>query len=227
LTIYGARQRASVTLTGAAVFAALAALLTLAKAEVPFPLIPYLKIDFSEIPIMTGFFLFGPLAGGTSAVIQWLFLNFQGSDAPLGPALKFAAIISTLGGFWFGNVLYQHLRGSRPHPILALSSILASGTVWRVATMTLVNYAVLVYIAPVFFGADYLGYARFTLEKSTGWQFANDFSVLLYTLLFTGVYNIVNLLVGTVPAGLIVSPIATTFKHITSLEAWISRSIKS
>jgi riboflavin transporter FmnP len=120
-------QRLTVTLAGAGVFAALAALLTLAKAAVPFPLIPYLQIDFSEIPIVIAFFLFGPLAAFISTGIQWLFLNVQGGDAPLGPALKFVALVSMLGGFWFGNQLYRRIRGDRVLPNLALSMVLSGG----------------------------------------------------------------------------------------------------
>lgn len=220
-------QKATVTLAGAGVFAALAALLTLAKAEIPFPLIPYLKIDFSEIPILIAFFLFGPPAAVISTVIQWLFLNVTGSDAPLGPAIKFVAILSTLGGFWLGNELYRRVKGNGIRPNLAVSMMLGSGILWRVLAMTVVNYAVLIYIGPVFFGADYLGFAKFTLERSTGWQFASETLVLSYALLFTAVYNVVNLLVAAIPAGLIVSPITNSFKHITSVEAWLTRNIHS
>lgn len=219
--------RMTVTLTGAAVFAALAAILALAKAAVPFPLIPYLQIDFSEIPIMIAFFMFGPFAGAISAVIQWIFLNFTGSDAPLGPAIKFVAVISTLGGFWMGNVVYRRVKGNTARPTLAVLMALGSGILWRVIAMTIVNYAVLLYIAPVFFGADYLGFAKITLEKVTGWDFSSTAKVLAYTLLFTAVYNVVNTLVAAIPAGLIVSPITKPFKHITSTETWLARSTQS
>jgi hypothetical protein len=79
----------------------------------------------------------------------------------------------------------------------------------------------------VFFGADYLSFARFTLEKSTGWHFATQTTVLVYTLIFTALYNIVNLLVAAIPAGLIVSPIMSSFKHMTSIEAWLTRNLRS
>lgn len=220
-------QRTTVTLAGAGVFAALAALLTLAKVEIPFPLIPYLKIDFAEIPILIAFFLFGPVAAVMSAVIHWLFLNVQGSDAPLGPMLKFTAEISTLGGFWIGNQVYRHLKGVKPHPTLALSMMLGGGMLWRVAVMTVANYIILLYIAPVFFNADYLGFARLTLEQTTGLHFADNVAVLVYTLLFTALYNIINLLIAAVPAGLIVSPITASFKHITSVEAWLARNMRA
>jgi len=124
-------QKVTVSLAGAAIFAALAALLTLAKAEIPFPLIPYLKIDFVEIPIVVAFFLFGPLAATISAVVHWLFLNVQGSNAPLGPMLKFLAVMSTLGGFWLGNEIYCRIKGNRIVPSLALSMTIGSGILLR------------------------------------------------------------------------------------------------
>jgi riboflavin transporter FmnP len=217
----------TVTLAGAAVFAALAALLTLAKAEIPFPLIPYLKIDFSEIPILIAFFLFGPPAAVISTFIQWIFLDVTGSDAPLGPAIKLVAILSTLGGFWLGNEFYRRVKGNVVRPNLAVSIMLGNGMLWRVVAMTLVNYIVLVYIGPVFFGQDYLAFARFTIEKTTGWQFASQTLVLTYVLLFTAVYNVINVLVAAIPAGLIVSPITSSFKHLTSFEAWLARNTRS
>jgi riboflavin transporter FmnP len=219
-------QKLTVTLAGAAVFAALAAILALAKAAVPFPLIPYLQIDFSEIPIYIAFFLFGPLAALITSVVQWIFLNVTGSDAPLGPAIKFVAVVSTLGGLWLGSAVYGRIKGKMAHSSLAILMMFGSGIVWRVAAMTVVNYVVLLYIGPIFFGVDYLGFAKATLERSTGWQFGSQGMVLAYTLLFTAVYNIVNLLVAAIPAGLIASPIASSFKHITSFEAWLARNMR-
>jgi riboflavin transporter FmnP len=220
-------QKTTVTLAGAGVFAALAALLTLAKAEIPFPLIPYLRIDFAEIPILIALFLFGPVSATVSAVIQWLFLNVQGSDAPLGPLIKFVAVLSTISGLWVGSELYRQVKGRRIHAGIALSMMLSGGILLRILAMTIVNYVVLIYVAPVFFGADYLSFAKLTLEKSTGWQFASESAVLSYTLLFTALYNLVNLLAAVIPARLIVSPIVSSFKRMTSIEAWLTRNLRS
>ncbi len=219
-------QRLTVTLTGAAVFAALAAIITLARVELTFPVITYLKIDLTEIPIMIAFFLFGPQAGVIAAVVQWIFLNFTGSDAPLGPAIKFVAVISTLGGFWFGNSVYRRMRGNNAHPALAGSIMLSSGILWRVVAMTIVNIVVLLYVAPVFFGQDYLGYAKSTLESS-GLQLGSETLILAYTLLFTALFNVVMALISGIFARLIVSPITKPFKHITSTETWLARTTHS
>jgi riboflavin transporter FmnP len=218
-------QRTTVTLAAAGVFAALAAILALAKASIPFPVLTYLQVDFSEIPIVLAFFMFGPITAAITAVVQWIFLNVTGSDAPLGPAIKFAAMLSTLGGFYVGSLLYDRVKRRDGSPNLALSLMLGSAILWRVVAMTVVNYLVLIYIAPVFFGADYLGYARFTLEKA-GFQVASMSVLLGYVLMFTAAYNVVNTLVGAIPAGLIVSPIRESFKHITSSETWLARHMR-
>jgi len=222
-------RNVTVTISGAAVFAALAAIFTLARASVPFPLIPYLQIDFAEIPIMISFFLFGPVAGVVTELVHWLFLNWTGSDAPLGPGIKLVAILSTFCGFWLGSRFYSGLgfggRVQKPRGV-GLSLMFGLGMVLRVAAMTVVNYAVLVYIGPVFLGVDYMAYARSTIVATTGWQFNGDAAVLFWVLAFTAVYNVVNLLLASIPAGLIVSPMTNSFRHITSVETWLMRSLE-
>ena len=216
----------TITLTGAAVFAALAAMLTLARASVPFPLIPYLQVDFAELPIMISFFLFGPLAAVITELVHWLFLNETGSDVPLGPAIKLVAVMSTFLGFWLGSVVYSRfgaLAGRKP--VFGLSLLFGLAALLRVAAMTVMNYLVLVYIGPVFFGVDYIAYAKATVEATTGWQFSGNAALLFWVLLFTALYNVVNLLVACIPAGLIVSPLTNSFRHITSVETWLMRSL--
>jgi len=175
---------------------------------------------------MISFFLFGPLAGCVTELVHWLFLNETGSDAPLGPAIKLVAVLSTFFGFWLGSQVYSRVGGRLQRRTgLGLSLLFGFGMVLRVAAMTLMNYAVLVYIGPVFFGVDYMAFARSTIIATTGWQFNGDAAVLFWVLVFTAVYNVINLLVASIPAGLIVSPMTNSFKHITSLETWLTRSL--
>jgi riboflavin transporter FmnP len=217
------QPRATVTLAGGCVFAALAAVLTLARAAVQYPPIPYLQIDFAEIPIMISFFLFGPLAAVVAEVIHWLFLNVTGSDAPLGPAIKIVAVLSTLLGFWLGSLAYSRL--GRGGSAVALSIMFAAGTLLRVAVMTVANYVVLLYVGPVFFGADYMSFAKTVLQSALHWEFTSDAAALFWVLMFTALYNVINLLVGAIPAGLIVPPVARAFKNITTFDAWLSRRV--
>jgi len=220
-------QKFTVTLAGAAVFSALAALLTLSRAAIPFPLIPYLQIDFAELPIYIAFFLFGPVAAIITELVHWLFLNITGLDAPLGPAIKLVAVLSTLFGFWAGSSIYSRLAGGRGRPAVALSLMFGGGMLLRVVAMTIVNYIVLLYIGPVIFGLNYMGFARITLVKTTGWEFSGDAVLLFWVLVFTALYNVINLLAAAIPAGLVVSPLTNSFRHITSVETWLMRSVRA
>ena len=220
-------QKFTVTLAGAAVFSALAALLTLSKAALPFPLIPYLQIDFAELPIYIAFFLFGPVAAIITELVHWLFLNITGSDAPLGPAVKLVAVLSTLCGFWAGSSIYTHLAPGRGRPAVALSLMFGGGMFLRVVAMTVVNYIVLLYVGPVVFGLNYMAFARATLVETTGWQFSGDAILLFWVLVFTALYNVINLLAAAIPAGLVVSPLTNSFRHITSLETWLMRNVRA
>jgi riboflavin transporter FmnP len=220
-------QKFTVTLAGAAVFSALAALLTLSKAALPFPLIPYLQIDFAELPIYIAFFLFGPVAAIITELVHWLFLNITGSDAPLGPAVKLVAVLSTLCGFWAGSSICHHLAPGRGRPAVALSLMFGGGMFLRVVAMTVVNYIVLLYVGPVVFGLNYMAFARATLVETTGWQFSGDAILLFWVLVFTALYNVINLLAAAIPAGLVVSPLTNSFRHITSLETWLMRNVRA
>ena len=220
-------QKFTVTLAGAAVFSALAALLTLSRAAIPFPLIPYLQIDFAELPIYIAFFLFGPMAAIITELVHWLFLNVTGSDAPLGPAIILFAVLSTLCGFWAGSYLYSHLAPGRGRPAVALSLMFGGGMILRVVTMTIVNYIVLLYVGPVIFGLNYMAFARITLVETTGWKFSGDAILLFWVLVFTALYNVINLLAAAIPAGLVVSPLTNSFRHITSIETWLMRNVRA
>lgn len=220
-------QRFTVTLAGAAVFSALAALLTLSRAAIPFPLVPYLQIDFAELPIYIAFFLFGPVAAIITELVHWLFLNITGSDAPLGPAIKLIAVLSTLGGFWAGSAIYSRLVKGRGRPAVSLSLMFGWGMLLRVVAMTIVNYIVLVYVGPVIFGLNYMAFARVTLVQTTGWQFNGDAILLFWVLVFTALYNVINLLAAAIPAGLVVSPLTNSFRHITSIDTWLMRNVKA
>jgi riboflavin transporter FmnP len=220
-------QKFTVTLAGAAVFSALAALLTLSRAAIPFPLIPYLQIDFAELPIYISFFLFGPVAAIITELVHWLFLNITGSDVPLGPAVKLFAVLSTLCGFWAGSSIYSRLAGGRERPAIALSLMFGGGMLLRVVAMTIVNYIILLYVGPVIFGLNYMAFARITLVQTTGWQFSGDAILLFWVLVFTALYNVINLLAAAIPAGLVVSPLTNSFRHITSLETWLMRNVRA
>ena len=88
-------------------FGALAILLTsLSQAlGLNFPILPYLQFDFGEVAIIIAFLLFGPVPATTAAFVEFLTLMVLGENIPWGPVLKIIAVLSTLGGLWFGMAL--------------------------------------------------------------------------------------------------------------------------
>ena len=110
--------RTSLTISAAACFATVSALLALVPV-VPFPVLTYLLYDLAEIPVLAALFLLGPWVALGAATACWVILNFVGSYVPIGPVMKYLAMLSTVAGFLGGAKLGGGARG-RPSS-LALS----------------------------------------------------------------------------------------------------------
>jgi riboflavin transporter FmnP len=202
----------SIALTS--VFTSLAVILTIINITIPFPILPYLKIDFSEIPIMMTFFSLGPVYGLTSATIYWIILSFRAGDI-LGPAMKYVAVTSMILGFWIsGKGLLHRYARSQKH-IIVNGTLL--GLVIRVVLMSLFNYLVLMFIAPY-----YLDFAA-GLINAAGLNASSSIQVLLWTMLITGIYNAVHTLVTVIPAVWITN---TSFQRVPNLltQSWLNES---
>src|SRR5437879_13703934 len=104
-------QRSSVSrttsLTGAAVFGALAAVIAfLIQIPYPVPGFTFLQIDLAEIVDALAFLLFGPAVGLLTTLIHYLVLNFLPTASPIFvPLLKLFGVTSMLLGVWLGYVV--------------------------------------------------------------------------------------------------------------------------
>jgi riboflavin transporter len=182
----------SVSLGGIAVFGALAVVLTTVSQALGlnFPLIPYLQFDLGEIAILLAFFIFGPVPGLVSAFIEFLTLNVLGQNAPIGPILKLASILASLGGIWVGMAVVS--RSRRPGFAKAAALGTTLGVISRMFFLTIANYYLM-----VFFGGQYAlnglipylagAFKLVGLELTS----ANGLSTIL---LFTAVFNALQLL---------------------------------
>ena len=195
-TMFGRR---SVMVAGTAVFSALSVMLTIAKLEVPFPFLPYLKFDFAEIPVTIAFLVLGPIPGFLSSIIYWLVLTARAGYI-LGPAMKFAAVASMFVGFLAGALLYRRTaRSHHSHKLLMASGFL-SGVIVRVVVMSIFNIAVLWFIAP-----SYLEFAAYVLSRIGVLTAPSPpEAVLALTLGFTALYNAIHVIVSIAPAYMIV-----------------------
>ncbi len=111
-----------------------------------FPLLywaPFLKVDFSDIPIILGMYVYGPLPGiGIAAIRSLLSYAASGGEAgfPIGDTTAFIATIS------YTLPIYYLIKGRKPQ---GKKSIFASAlaTISLTITMAILNWLV---VAPLY-----------------------------------------------------------------------------
>jgi riboflavin transporter FmnP len=125
------------TLAGTATLSALVVILDYAlkysNLKIPFPLLPYLKFDFTGIPVVISALLFGLFPGILTSAVAFVAILTRSGDL-IGSSMKGLAELSTILGMVTGFKLSGRLR-----TIGSVSIGLAS----RVLIMTIVNLAFL------------------------------------------------------------------------------------
>jgi len=226
----GLFARKSVGLTGAAVMGALAALITVilpARIQPAFPILPFLRFDPAELFSVLAFLIFGPVPAIITATVHWLFLTATGTDTPLGPAVKFASVLSTLFGLWLGCAAYRRLSIKQYQNSAVLGSMLGFAIVTRVLILLVVNYFVFTYIGPVIFGINYLGFSQATLQDTLHMQFAGPSQVLTAMLLFTSIFNALHAVFSVAVPYVVMTPLSSMVPQLASGHPWISRLSKT
>jgi riboflavin transporter FmnP len=196
-------------------FSSLTIILTFVRAEVPFPLLPYLKFDFAEVPIMVVLLLIGPFPALITEVIHWVSLTLAHGWV-LGPLMKFLAVTPTIVGFWMGIKLYKRIRKSRFNFTLALTLGILFGIVLRVVVCSLTNIAVFLFVMP-----EYLNFAEWTL-KSVGIAINSAIDVWVWTLLLTGIFNALHVPISSVIAAITFKGAMLRMPNISE-RAWITK----
>jgi riboflavin transporter FmnP len=222
--------RRSVSLTGAAVMGALAALTTVilpARIQPSFPILPFLKFDPAELFSVLAFLIFGPVPALVTATVHWIFLTATGTDTPLGPAVKFASVLSTLFGLWIGSIIYQRLMVKHNRISFALGTMLAFAILCRVVILLVINYFVFTYIGPVIFGIDYLGFSQQTLQGTLHMQFAGPLQVLTAMLIFTSIFNALHAVFSVAVPYAVFTSLNSKVPQIASGHPWISNLSKA
>jgi riboflavin transporter FmnP len=217
--------RRSVSLTGGAVFGGLAALSTVvvpANIQPFFPILPFLRFDPAELFSVLAFLIFGPVAAVIAATSHWIFLTATGTSGPLGPAAKFASVLSTLFGLWLGGKVYQRIGAKISRMSFALGLMLAFAVLARVFVMFIVNYFIFTYVGPVIFGFDYLGFGQKALQLTLGVEYAGSW-LLMAMLLYTSVFNGLHAAFSVIIPYMIFTPLSLKIPEIASGHPWVSR----
>lgn len=134
------------------------------------PAVPYLKVDFSDLPILVSFLLYGP-AGGTSAAFIRTVLHYIQSGGDMGyPIGDTASFLATLA---FCLPIYYLLRGAKTYKRAVAAFVV--GTISLTVILTVLNWLVItpLYLAILNFSVgnlrDYIvaGVLPFNLIKGT------------------------------------------------------------
>ena len=206
------RARNTVVVANTSVFAALALILTFVNTEVPFPLLPYLKFDLTEVPIMVLFFLMGPAPSLVAEVIAWVALSIARGWV-LGPTMKLLAVVPMILGYWVGiRVFEQFFRGHRVGFAFSFGTIV--GAISRILATSVMNVIVLLLIAP-----DFLKLAG-SMLRFVGLAVSSTSEILVWTILFTGVFNALHVLISAVPALAVIRGAAFKVPWVAQ-NAWI------
>ncbi len=220
----GALRRKSTMLAGAAVFGSAAMVMSIAfpaRVQPPFPWLPFLRFDPTEIPAFLAFLIFGPVAGVLTALVHYLLLLAQTTRGPLGPSLKFAAIVASMLGLWMGSALVD--RASRHSRITtAFGSMFVFAAVSRLAFTTVLNLVVFTSLGPLF-GIDYIGTSQKAMALSLGLTLTSPYDVLVYALVLAGAYNLIQLVVSALPAFALITPLVVKLPELASGGTWLAR----
>jgi len=175
--------RKSIVIANVVVFSALAVILASIKAEVPYPLLPYLKFDFAEIPVMIVLFIMGPIPSLITEVIHWISLTVTHGWV-LGPIMKFISVVPTILGFWLGVTVCKKISGGvRYNSIISFISGNIIGIIARVVVSSIANIIVL-----------------------TGGMYgaAPTLAALMTILLLTGIFNTLHVPISSIVSAIIV-----------------------
>jgi riboflavin transporter FmnP len=191
------------------VFSALALVLTFSKAEIPYPLLPYLKFDFAEIPIMMALLIGGLVPGLATAVIHWIGLSLARGWV-LGPLMKFLAVAPMVAGFWLGIRLYK-----RKWTAKSIAAAFLIGIATRVVACVVLNAVILIFVAP-----EFLRFSEYAL-KAAGINIASLSDVLFWTLTFNAIFNALHVILSSIIAIVLFRAAATRLPSIAK-KAWVS-----
>ena len=133
---------------------------------IPFPFFSFLKIDFSDLPIMISMFIYGPLAGiitaGLRSVLHLLLTGVEPANIVGDVASFIASSCFTLPLYYFFKMRNgQNKTPGAKNKVLGI----VSGTLLMTAVMSLANYFVITPLYLFFFHANAAGFLGMSLAR--------------------------------------------------------------
>ena len=155
-------------------FSSLSILFSILNLEFPYPILPYLKFDLTEIPPAVALVTNGLSDSIIVSTIYFLFLLFKGEFSPFGPIAKYLAILSTSLGIWIA------IRKDISFKSLINGTVLA--TLIRVTAMTGLNIIIL------------------QLFLTSLLNVLNNMGLTFYSvIIYTSIFNVLQILITLFP----------------------------
>lgn len=130
----------TITLAGTAILAALVVIfdytVKYSNLKIPFAPLPFLKFDFTGIPIVLSFLLFGLIPGVFTSAIAFVAILARSGDV-LGSSTKGVAEFSTIIGMAIGLKLLRRFK------IIRIIGSFMFGVTSRALIMVCVNFALI------------------------------------------------------------------------------------
>ncbi len=196
-------MRYSLKIALSSLLGALATVISISFHGIPYPIAPFLKIDFSEIIDLLALYIGGWWVGITVATIHFLGLMVN-TEYLIGPPMKYVAVLSMYAGIYICTKVIRVPANPRYNIKLYLATIISSSIV-RAVIMILVNIVVLLFIAPEF----YVFFEK-QLSALTGVE-PSVIDVFLYIGYIIGSYNVIQTIVALIPVYILLDIIR---KHI-------------
>jgi len=132
----------------------------------------------------------------------------------LGPLMKFLAVIPMVVGFWLGMRIHE-----RRWTVKSIVTSMLLGIVFRAAVCSVLNVAVLLFVAP-----EFLQFSEYSL-KAVGINVASTHDVLFWTLTLNGIFNALHVIIST---GIAIMLFRAAAKRLSSVakNAWVSLEAK-
>ncbi|RLE82832.1 MAG: hypothetical protein DRJ52_01395 [Thermoprotei archaeon] len=182
------RKNKSLFIALTSVLGSLAFVLSVTKAtHIPFPILPFLKFDPSEIPSVIAFLLLGTTASILVATIHFLGLVITG--AVVGGLMKYLAVLSMILGLATGK---RVTNGDKVSVILAIIS--------RVVIMSIINYILVTIFMPNILEFSEKFLKSVSITKNT----------LVDLLIYVSIFNTIHVIYSIIPAYIIIKYL----KHI-------------
>jgi len=198
-------HKASIWAATTALLAATAIVISMLRLRFPYPLLPFLSFDLSEIPSVLAFLILDLRAGALVALVHWLTLNLgRPYHAVIGPLMKLIAVLSMLLGFWIASRFVGKISNTSKKSLLLF---VVSGILTRVGIMSPIVFS-LYYI---FFPGSYLGFASKIVERIFGWSFSSELDLTLFIVGLTALFNLLHVPLSFLPA----SAIQEVYRKIT------------